>query len=206
MKKTILGSKVWSNNFQLRPDAKVQQVQGGLAPSLDDLIRRPFPSWLCMRIPADLGRPPSRLACTFLPLGLVTFRSLTPDPWLSPLFHGNAAVLSHSLSHATLHVCLPVSRVAQTAHTSPPSLVCRPRSPCPASTAHNRQVIPAEREEGTCGPDEEAKQNVEAVVPKVEPSRGRDKDGSKERHQCQHEQVQRRCCGLMACRREERIV
>lgn len=67
------------------------------------------------------------------------------------------------------HGC-PIRCKAVTAHACPESLVLRTWSPGPACTSSNREMVVSEREDGRDGADEKAKDDVEAVMSKIEPT------------------------------------
>lgn len=89
------------------------------------------------------------------------------------------------------HRC-PFRGEAVTAHARPESLVLRPWSPGPACTSSNREVVVPEREDSRDGANEEAKDDVEAVMSKIEPTRAGDEDGGEERKNTDEKKIEGR--------------
>ena len=83
-----------------------------------------------------------------------------------------------------------VSRVAVTTNTRPERLVAAARTPSPASTLRNRQVVVAEGEEGGDEPDDVAEEDIETVMAEVEPARGCDEDGREPRDDADQQQIE----------------
>lgn len=97
-----------------------------------------------------------------------------------------------------INILLPVHGIAKTADASPPGLVGTPRAPGPPGALRDGQVVPPKGKDGANGAHEEAEEDVEAVVAKVEPARGGDEDGGEEGRCGEDEEVQRGCGGLAA--------
>ena len=75
------------------------------------------------------------------------------------------------------YVMLLVRRIAVGSDSSPEGLIRTSWPPCPSCAAANGQMIIPEGEPGRDGANEEAEENVEAVVSEVKPSRGGDEYG-----------------------------
>lgn len=99
-----------------------------------------------------------------------------------------------------------VAREAQAADASPEGAVVAARAPGPACAGHDGQVVVAEAVYGRDGADEEAKEDVEAVVTKVEPARGGDEDGQAEGDEGDGEEVDGGRGGLAPQRLQARVV
>lgn len=119
-------------------------------------------------------------------------RQLIPSPLLQRR-RSHILVVSMTI---IINVLLPVHGVAETAHPSPPRLIRTPWAPRPPRALRHGQMVPTEREKGADGAHQETKQDVEAVVPKVEPAGGGDEDGGEEGGRRENEEVQGRCGGL----------
>lgn len=138
-------------------------------------------------------------------------RRLIPSPYLhgrgiTEIMTKTTTAVAVGANGAIIDILLPIHRVAKTAHASPPRLVGAPRAPGPARALGHGQVIPAEREEGADGAHEEAEEDVEAVVAKVEPARGGDEDGGEEGRRGEDEEVQGGRGGLAAGRGQRGVV
>lgn len=95
---------------------------------------------------------------------------------------------------------------SQTADSSPEGPVGTARGPCPASSRANGHVVVAEAVDGGDDADEEAKEDIEAVVAVVEPARGGDEDGDAEGHKRDGEEVHGRRSGLATNRLDIGVV
>ena len=95
---------------------------------------------------------------------------------------------------------------SQAADTSPEGPVGTARGPCPASSRANRHMVVAEAVDGGDDADEEAKEDIEAVVAVVEPARGRDEDGDAEGHEGDSEEIHGRRSGLATNRLDIGVV
>ena len=74
-----------------------------------------------------------------------------------------------------------VGSIAEVANAGPESLVVGTGTPSPAGTLRNREMIVAESKDGSDDADEEAEEDVEAMVAEVEPAGTRDENGAEER-------------------------
>ena len=79
--------------------------------------------------------------------------------------------------------------IAVASDAAPEGLVVAARAPCPAGALPDGQVVEAESEEGGGGADEEAKEDVEAVVPEVKPATAGDEDRGEEGQDGDEEEV-----------------
>lgn len=101
---------------------------------------------------------------------------------------------------------LPVGGVAIGADAGPEGLVVAAGAPGPAGARADRQVVVPEREPRRDGADDVPEQDVEAVVPEVEPPRARDEDRREEREHRDHQQVDGRGRRLPPHREHGRVV
>ena len=86
---------------------------------------------------------------------------------------------------------LLIGGVAVRADAGPEGLIAATRPPGPSGTSADRQVVVAEGEDGGDGADDEAEEDIEAVVPEVEPSRAGNEDRCEEWENSDQEQVNR---------------
>ena len=104
------------------------------------------------------------------------------------------------ISHASRDISLTwTANVTSHSNARPETPLSTSRSPGPSCTPADREVVVSEGEDGGDSPNKIPEEDVEAVVAEVGVAGRGDVDARKERDDCKDEQINWRCCCLVAC-------